>query len=112
MEDYRWVYLKFVERIAAFATETIEKHGVLSFGTLSEEIGRIIAKHPEVTVALWARGLAVRDGLDVFAGAPLEDVEVAYSLAMDHNTGKNHDLTIAGLRVTCDGFRHLQDYAA
>ena len=47
-------------------------------------------------MALWARGLMVRDGLDVFEGAPLEDVEVAYSLAMDHNTDKNYNLTIAG----------------
>lgn len=112
MDDYRWIYMKFVETIAAFATRTIEQNGVLSPKTLSDEIGKIIAGHPEVCVALWARGLMVRDGLDVFEGAPLEDVEVAYSLAMENNTDKNYDLTIAGLRATCDGFRHLQTWTA
>ena len=54
----------------------------------------------------------VRDGLDVFEGAPMEDVEAAYSLAMINNTGKNQDITIAGLRATCNGFRQLQSFTA
>jgi hypothetical protein len=112
MDDYRWIYMNFVETIAAFATQTIEQNGVLSTATLSNEISKIVAEQPEVCVALWARGLMVRDGLDVFEGAPLEDVELAYKLAMENNTDKNYDITIAGIRATCDGFRHLQDYSA
>jgi hypothetical protein len=112
MDDYRDIYMKFVESIAAFATQTVEQHGVISSETLSDEISRIVAEQPEVCVALWARGLMVRDGLDVFEGAPLEDVEAAYSLAMAHNTDKNYNITIAGLRATCDGFRRLQMYSA
>ena len=112
MDDYRGIYMKFVESIAAFALQTIEQNGVISTETLSDEISRIVAEQPEVCVALWARGLMVRDGLDLFEGAPLEDVEVAYTLAMEHNTDKNNNITIAGLRATCDGFRHLQTYSA
>ena len=68
MEDYRSIFMNFVETIAAFATQTIEQNGVVSTETLSAEIDKIITDHPEVCVALWARGLMVRDGIDVFAG--------------------------------------------
>jgi hypothetical protein len=112
MDDYLLMYIKCVETIAAFAQQTIEENGVISTKALSDKIGEIIAKNPEVCVALWARGLMVRDGLDVFEGVPLEDVEVAYSLAMENNAGKNHDLTIAGIRATCDEFRRLQTCTA
>ncbi len=108
MDDYRWIYIDFVERIATFATEIIKQKGTLSPQTLSEEISRIVAEQPEISVALWARGLAVRDGLDIFDGAPIEDVEAAYNLAMVHNTDKNTSIAIAGLRATCEGFRNLQ----
>ena len=111
MEDYRSVYMRFVETIAAFATETIEKNGVLSTTTLSREIEKIIADQPEICVALWARGFMVRDGVDVFAGAPLEDVEAAYTLASAHNADTNTALTIAGIRATCNGFCNLQTYS-
>ena len=110
MDDYRSIFINFVETIATFATQTIEQNGVVSTKTLSNEIDTIITDHPEVCMALWARGLMVRDGIDVFAGVPLEDVEAAYSLAMEHNTDKNIFLTIAGIRATCDGFRRLQTY--
>jgi hypothetical protein len=104
--------MNFVETLAAFVTQTIEQKGELSSKTISDEISRIVAERPEVSVALWARGLMVRDGLDVFDGAPLEDVEAAYSLAMVNNSDKNYNITIAGLRATCDGFRQLFNYTA
>ena len=112
MDDYRWIYMQFVESIADFATKTIEQQGTISTKALSDEIGRIVSEQPEISVALWARGLMVRDGLDVFEGAPLEDVEAAYTLAMKNNTDKNQDITIAGLRATCNGFRQLQSITA
>ena len=59
MEDYRWIYMKFVDTIAAFATKTIEQNGVLSPQTLSDEIGKIIAKHPEIQrgiMGTWSYG--------------------------------------------------------
>lgn len=111
MEDYRAVYMRFVETIAAFATRTIEQHGVLSTAALSREIEKIIADQPEISIALWARGFMVRDGVDVFAGTPMEDVEAAYTLAQAHDSAANTALTIAGVRATCERFRQLQTFS-
>jgi len=65
MDDYRGIYMKFVESIAAFALQTIEQNGVISTTTLSNEISRIIAEQPEVCVALWARGLMVNSPREI-----------------------------------------------